>query len=185
VRQGSQLVADESDEALGLGGVGLEKGRAVDLEAMAKEFFVVVLLAGGDVRHDLGKVGLHHDFASLDAASDGDLVEAGGFALEPREEVVDPGVGDLAVVDAEEAMGTAADEADLAAGLGGEADVVTVTPGVIGAESGRDGRVLEVADAPKLVTDDVPLEFELVGVVDVLPLAAAAFAEVATGGITR
>jgi hypothetical protein len=61
--------------------------------------------------------------------------------------------------------------------------MVAVPPRVVRANGRRDRWVIEATDVVKLVADDVALEFKLMRVVDVLPLASAALAEVDARGL--
>ena len=91
------------------------------------------------------------------------------------------------MLDAEEAVGAALHEADLAVAADGVAHVIAVVPRVVHAEHVEGLRFglggFEVADAGELVADDAGLEAELLRVVDVLELATATAAEVAAGSL--
>ncbi len=63
-------------------------------------------------------------------------MHATAISLEFRDRLVDAVIRDEAVVDAQKAVATALDKADLAFTLGSEADVVPVAPGVIGPDCG-------------------------------------------------
>ena len=73
------------------------------------------------------------------------------------------------------------DEAQLPAGADSEPGVVPVVPGLLAADGGHHRRVFELAYAEELVPHKPCLDLELVGVVDVLPLAAGARAVVGAG----
>jgi hypothetical protein len=123
---------------------------------------------------DQGLSGVH-------AQAESDLMQAAATPLQERQGGVDSFVGDQAAIDAEEAVTAALDESYFAPGLRGEADVVSVSPRVVSTEGWRDGRVRKATDAAKLFAYYVSLQFQLVGVIDMLPLAASAGAEVLAG----
>src|SRR2546422_555394 len=56
--------------------------------------------------------------------------------------------------------------------------MIAIAPWIVGADGGRDGRVGEAPDTPKLLSNDVRLQLKLARIGDVLPLAAAAAAEI-------
>ena len=88
---------------------------------------------------------------------------------------------DQALIDAQKPAAVPGHEAQLAVAVHGEAGVVAVAPGVVSADGWRYGRILEAADAAKLLTDDVSLQLQLLGIGDVLPLAAATDPKVRAG----
>ena len=107
-----------------------------------------------------------------------DLVDSPHLPLDAGQDAVHPGVGDGALLDREQASSAPVDEAGIAElAPGGEAHVVAVAPGVIGADDGIHGRVGEPADTGELLADDALLGGELGGVLEVLELAAAALPE--------
>jgi hypothetical protein len=82
------------------------------------------------------------------------------------------------VVDAQEAVRPVLHEADVTVATDREAQVVAVAPGIAHAEHVAHWCVLEASDAAQLLADDTGLQPELLAVVDVLELTAAAAAEV-------
>ena len=107
-----------------------------------------------------------------------DLVEAADMPLDAGQDAVHPGVGDGALLDREEAAPAAVDEAGVAElAPRGEADVVAIAPGILGADDGIHRRLREATDASKLLAHNALLGGELGWVIEMLQLAAAALAE--------
>ena len=108
----------------------------------------------------------------------GELLRLHRASLRVAQHAVGFGVGDLAVVDAQEAMRAVLHEADVAVAAHGEAHVVAVRPRVVHADHLAqdlvDLGVLEAPDAPHLLAHHAGLEPQLLAVGDVLQLAAAA-----------
>ena len=175
-----KCLTHEPHHLLRLGVVHLEEGRLADDELVAAELFEVGPLAGrkrksGQRREDERAAGIGRE-AHLE------LVEPRTLALEERQKVVHGRLGDRAVVHLEESPSTPADESHVAElAPGGEAHVVAVGPRVRGADDRAHDRVVDVADAAKLLADDRLLRRELRRVVHVLELAAAALAEERAG----
>jgi len=171
-----QGVADQFDHHFGLGVVHLEERRRAHVESRPAEFFDVGLLPGREI--EPGDRRVHEKRAGLRRVAHLDLVQAGAVALQPRKQLLDPGVGDRALFGAQQAVPLAADVTDVAVLLPGrKAEVVAVPPRVGGAANRPHNRIIEAADAAELLADDEFLGGQLGGVAHVLQLAAAAFAE--------
>jgi hypothetical protein len=105
-------------------------------------------------------------------------VEAATALLKEWESIICAIVGNQASIDPQETMGASLHKADLATGLRREAHVVPVSPGIFGAQRRRHRRIGETPDPAQLFADYMALQFELVFVPNVLPLAAAALPKV-------
>jgi hypothetical protein len=84
----------------------------------------------------------------------------------------------MAAFDSDKITPLAVDEAEAAITIDGETGVVAVVPGFNGGQGGAQGRGSEAAVLPQLAAHRVAFELELIAVVDVLPLASGAPAEV-------
>lgn len=105
----------------------------------------------------MAHIWLDHDLAGVHSSTDRHLVQTTPMPLEDWQRAVDPGVGDLALIDSEEAVCAPANEAYVSTRFSRETDVVAVSPWVLRADGRRDGRVVEAADAAKLLADDLAL----------------------------
>jgi hypothetical protein len=148
---------------------------------MSEQFFVVEGLAGRNCGFYLDEIWVDEDLATVNADAKSDLVQSAAFTLQSRNCLVDSMVGDKAPVYPQETVAPALDETDLTSALGGETDVIAVTPGIVGADGCGHRGFSETADAAQLLLHDVPFEGKLMGIGNVLPLTAATLAEVRTG----
>ena len=107
--------------------------------------------------------------------------ELAGFrtvAPELVHEAVDAIVQEQALIQRDDTMGAAADKAQAPFFIDSEARMVAVAERRGRGEGRLHRRVRKLADAAELIQHHLPLEIELAGIGDVLPLTAAALSVV-------
>ena len=170
----SSLLPNDLRQALGLGGVDLEERRRRDPEGAAEQLFGVVRLSGLQRYLLAVERRLHEHVGRVDPVSDRELARLLAAAVELAQHVVDPVRHEHAAVDVDETPGDPVDEAEPSASAHCEPPVVAV-PELLGRRSRRGyGHGAQRLVRLQLGPDRVPLQIELVRVVDVLPLTAAA-----------
>ncbi|MBA7484477.1 hypothetical protein ES707_20004 [subsurface metagenome] len=108
---------------------------------------------------------------------------SGALPLERGEHRVDPGVHQIAEIDGDKITGMLMDKAELPLGVNGEAGVISVMPRLGSGQGSQHRGIGEIAPLPQLPCHHLPLERQLKGIIDMLPLTAAALTEVRAAGL--
>jgi len=88
----------------------------------------------------------------------------------------------VAKIDGDKISGLLMDKAELSLGVNGEAGVISVVPQLGGGQGFQHRGVGEITPLPQLPRHHLPLERQLEGIIDMLPLASAAPTEVRAAG---
>ena len=119
----------------------------------------------------------------IDAVSNRELSCLSGLALEGIESLVNSSVHQRALFDSHEAPSEPVDEAESARFSYREARMIAIAEHLGAWQSGGNGNIADVLVAGNSPSHAIALQFELMLVGNVLPLASSTFTEVLTGSL--